>query len=172
MTFRQSLQRYVRGLLSEELPQPMPSDPPPPSPGLTPPITTPSSMMTSGISEAGLVQVVMQTMREMQTENLREIRGMVTDILQGRPLSETELAARLASQPEEQPLRDSFDPPDYDSPDISDLPDGIQSVFERERIEQADLRNLRTEREVLAAQLDEARAMLMDPQGPASELSL
>jgi len=65
----------------------------------------------------------------------------------------------------------SFDPPDYDSPDLTDLPGGIQAIIGREENETHDVRLLRTEQEVLAQQLDEARSMLMDRQGPGSMLS-
>jgi hypothetical protein len=108
------------------------------------------------------MQVVLETMERMQRENLREIRGMVTDILQGR---ETEPSASL-TVPLPSPSMTPFDPPDYDSPSLEDLPGGIQAVFERQDQEQHDVRLLRTEQEVLAQQLDEARAALMDPQGP------
>lgn len=119
-----------------------------------------------------MLGVVLETMREMQRENLREIRGMVMDILQGRPMDETQLEAmRLAAAADSQPSRTPFDPPDYDRPETDDLPPGLQSVFAREEQEKDDVRQLRTEQEVLARQLDEARSALMDPQGIGSELS-
>jgi hypothetical protein len=127
--------------------------------------------MTMGAaSEAGLLAVVLQTMREMQSEQLRETREMVLSILQGRPM-ETSSGQTNGSGEDRPPLKEPYDPPDYDSDDLTDLPEGIQSIFDRERQEVTDLRHLRTEREVLAAQLDEARAMLMDPQGPVSDPS-
>jgi hypothetical protein len=129
---------------------------------------TPSTTAISPATlEAGLLSVVLTTMREMQTENLREIRGMVSDILQGREVD----SSQLSPTPESQPLKMSFDPPDYDDPGTADLPEGIQAVFERQDQELHDVRLLRTEQEVLAAQLDQARAQLMDPQGPAFEPS-
>ena len=108
--------------------------------------------------------VVLETMERMQRENLREIRGMVSDILQGR---ESDHAPMTSPPAPGEPLRTLFDPPDYDSPGTEDLPGGIQAIFEREETEQHDVRLLRTEQEVLAQQLDEARSMLRDPQGPA-----
>jgi hypothetical protein len=164
---RQSLARYLRGVLEESTPTT--SFPPPPSPESTPPTTTTST--TPAISEAGTLAVVLETMRSMQEQNLRELRGMVMDILQGRPMSEAQIAAMAAAQPDPQPLRTPFDPPDYDHPGIEDLPGHLQSVFEREAGEQDTLRTLRTEREVLSMQLDQARAALADPQGPAFDPS-
>jgi hypothetical protein len=161
MSFRTSLARYVKGLL-EEPSTPTISDPPTSNPLSTPPTTTPSTPTTSGTSEAGLLQVVLETMERMQRENLREIRGMVSDILQGRE-SLTTSTVSLANQA---PSMMPFDPPDYDSPGTEDLPGGIQAVFERQDQEQHDVRLLRTEQEVLAYQLEEARAMIQDPQGP------
>jgi hypothetical protein len=119
-----------------------------------------------------MLGVVLETMKEMQRENLREIRGIVGDILQGRPMDERQIEAmRLAAASESQPSRTPFDPPDYDREETDDLPGGLQSVFERERMEQDDVRKLRTEQEVLASQLDEARAALTDPQGIGSVVS-
>ena len=162
MTMRASLARYVRGLL-EEPSTPTTSDPPTSSPLSIPPTTTPSTPTTSATSEAGLLQVVLETMERMQTQNLKEIRGMVSDILQGREAD----VSMTAPSPSLPPSMMPFDPPDYDSPGTEDLPGGIQAVFERQDQEQHDVRLLRTEQEVLAQQLDEARAALMDPQGPA-----
>ena len=161
MTLRMSLARYVRGLL-EEPSIPTISDPPTSNPSSTPPTTTPSTPTSPATSEAGVLGVVLETMERMQRENLKEIRGMVSDILQGR---ETDLAAAPPSL--NQPSRMSYDPPDYDDPSMDDLPGGIQAIFEREENEIHDVRLLRTEQEVLAQQLDEARSMLKDPQGPA-----
>ena len=123
---------------------------------------TPSTPTSPVTSEAAVLGVVLETMERMQRESLREIRGMVSDILQGREVD--------SSQPPptpSPPLKMSFDPPDYDSPGTEDLPGGIQAIFEREENEIHDVRLLRTEQEVLAQQLDQARAQLMDPQGPA-----
>ena len=171
MTIRQSLARYVRGLLSEETSTPPSSDPPTPSPESIPTTTTPNTRTTPAvISEEGSLTSVMSIMRDMQRENLQEIRGMVMDILQGRPMDQSQPTTETMFG-EKPPLRDSYDPPDYDSTDTSDLPEGIQSIFERHEQERQDLRHLRTEREVLSAQLDEARAMVMDPQGPAFDIS-
>lgn len=169
MTLRASLARYVRGLLSEDPPTLNGSSHPPPSPESTPPTTTTST--TPAMSEAGTLAVVLETMRAMQEQNLREIRGIVTDILQGRPMDEAQMAAMKAAAPEPQPSRTPFDPPDYDNPGIEDLPGAIQAVFTREEDEQNTLRSLRTEREVLSMQLDQARAALRDPQGPDSDTS-
>jgi hypothetical protein len=164
MSLRMSLARYVRGLL-EEPSTPTTSSPPTSNPLSTPPTMTPSTPTTSATSEAGLLQVVLETMERMQTQNLREIRGMVTDILQGREMDPSTLrASPMTLDPSVSPM--PFDPPDYDSPSLEDLPGGIQAVFERQEQEQHDVRLLRTEQEVLAQQLDEARAKLMDPQGP------
>ena len=161
MTFRTSLARYVQGLLSEETSTPNGSHPPTQSPESIPPTTTADTKSTPATLEAGLLGVVLQTMKEMQSENLREIRGMVSDILQGR-----EITGTLPPTSETQPSRMSYDPPDYDDPGVEDLSGGIQAILEREQQEQQDVRLLRTEQEVLAHQLDEARAALMDPQGP------
>lgn len=166
MTFRASLARYLKGVLEETSP-PTSSPPPPPNPASTPTTTT-ESTTTSAISEAGTLAVVLETLARMQTEQLRETREMVLSILQGRPMDPEQMAAR----PEPQPLRTPYDPPDYDHPGIEDLPGALQSVFEREDQEQHTLRTLRTEREVLSQQLDQARAALQDPQGPASGLFL
>jgi hypothetical protein len=108
------------------------------------------------------MRVVLETMERMQRENLREIRGMVSDILQGREVDSSPLPLTPSLPPSMMP----FDPPDYDDPGTEDLPPGIQGVFRREDQEMIDVRHLRTEQEVLANQLAEARAMLMDPQGP------
>lgn len=169
MTLRASLARYLSGLL-EEISPPTSSRPPPPNLESTP-LTTTKTTTTPGISEAGTLAVVLETMRAMQEQNLREIRGMVTDILQGRPMTEVEAQAAVR-QVDPQPSRTPFDPPDYDNPGIEDLPGSLQSVFEREAGEQDAIRLLRTEREVLSHQLDLARAALVDPQGPASGLFL
>jgi hypothetical protein len=135
---------------------------------------TPSSRTTpSETWEGGLIAAVLNTMREIQTEQLREMREMVLSILQGRPMTEPEIAAmQAAAAAEEQPSRTPFDPPDYDSEDITDLPGGIQEVFHREEEEVTDLRHLQTEHDVLARQREEARVALgMDRQGPGSTLS-
>lgn len=105
---------------------------------------------------------------------MRETRELVLSILQGRPMEMNgppEDGSLPPMTPESQALRERYDPPDYDDESTEDLPEGIQGIFERERQELADLRLLRTEREVLAAQLDEARAQLTDPQGPAFDAS-
>lgn len=163
MTLRTSLARYVRGLLSEEPSTPNASSPPTQSPLSTPPTTTPSTPVTSpAISEAGLLQVVLETMERMNRENLREMRELTISILQGRDSDQPPTSDSTVPQN----LREPYDPPDYDDPGTEDLPGGIQSIFERERQEQNDFRHLRTEREVLAAQLEESRAMISDPQGP------
>jgi hypothetical protein len=161
MTLRQSLARYVKGLL-EEPSTPTTSRPPTSSPLSTPPTTTPSTTTSPVTSEAGVMQVVLETMERMQTQNLREIRGMVTDILQGR---ENDPGPMISRPAQVEPLM-PFDPPNYDDPSLEDLPGGIQAVFERQEQEQHDVRRLRTEQEVLAYQLEEARGALMDPQGP------
>lgn len=158
MTFRTSLARYVKGLLEET---PTISDPPTKSPTSIPPTTTPST--TTATSEAVLT-VILETMERMQRENLREIRGMVTDILQGREIDQRTLE-RMQNQsvpPETLP----FDPPDYDDP--SNDPDWMTALSERDERERDEARSLRTEQEVLARQLDEARAALSDPQGVGS----
>ena len=165
MTFRAGLARYLRGLLDE--PIPTTDAPPTPNPLSTPPTTTPSTTTPPAISEAGVLAVVMQTMKEMQSENLREIRGMVSDILQGRETTTDSSPPPMVPQPSSMP----FDPPDYDSPGVEDLPGGIQGVFAREEEETTTVRQLRTEQEVLAQQLDLARTALVDPQGPAFESS-
>jgi hypothetical protein len=170
MTFRQSLARYVRGLLLEETSPPAFSDPPTPSQESTPPTTTPSTRdRSNAISEAGLLTVVLETMERMNRENAQNTRELVIEILQGREIDPEILKAQAEAQ--SQPLRTSFDPPDYDAPGTDDLPGGIAAVFEREEQEADTVRQLRTQQEVLARQLDEARAMLTDPQGPGSELS-
>jgi hypothetical protein len=160
----------VRGLL-EEPQTPPTSDRPTPSPESSPPTTTPSSRTTPPETwEAGLLAAVLTTMREMQSEQLREMREMVLSILQGRPMTDQEIAAvKAGAQAAEQPSKMPFDPPDYDSQDISDLPGGIQEVFHREDQEVTDLRHLQTEHDVLARQREQARVALgMDRQGPAS----
>jgi hypothetical protein len=119
--------------------------------------------------EAGVLTVFMETVKEMQKEQMKETRELVLSILQGRPITDLNGGAPSSapsSQPD--PSREPYDPPDYDSPDMGDLPIGIQSIFSREDQETTDLRHLRTEREVLDAQLAEARAALLDPQGPVS----
>jgi hypothetical protein len=118
-----------------------------------------------------MLSVVLTTMREMQSEQLREMREMVLSILQGRPMDEAQLEAIRSMQPEPQPSRMPYDPPDYDAPGTDDLPPGLQAVFQREEVEQDAVRLLRTEQEVLAQQLDEARAAILDPQGPVSDPS-
>jgi len=163
MSLRTSLARYVRGLLDEPS-TPTTSGPPTSSPTSTPPTTTPPTTTTPVTSEAGVLGVVLETMERMQRENLREIRGMVTDILQGR---EQEVGPSSVTAVNPSASMMSFDPPDYDSPDLTDLPGGIQAIIGREEQETHDVRLLRTEQEVLSAQLDAARAQLMDPQGPA-----
>jgi hypothetical protein len=171
MTFRTSLARYLRGLLDEPL-TPTTSSLPTPNPGSTPPTTTPSTKEPSSTSEAALLAVVLETMKEMQSENLREIRGMVTDLIQGRPMDEATLAAMAAAAPQPPPSRMAYDPPDYDNPGTEDLPGGIQAVFEREQGEQDEMRRLRTESEILSLQLEEARARAgVQFQGPGSEPS-
>lgn len=168
MTLRQSLSRYVRGLL-EEPPTPRASDPPTPNPESTRPTTTTSSR-TNGTSEAGLLTVVLETLERMQKDQQRETRELVLSILQGRPILEGGDQSSAPSS-EQQPSKTPYDPVDYDSTDLTDLPTGIQGIFEREEQERTDLRHLRTEQEVLAAQLHEARQMVMDRQGPDFELS-
>lgn len=123
------------------------------------------------MSEAGTLAVVLETMRSMQEQNMRETRELVLSILQGRPMDEAQVAAMKAAAPEPQPSRTPFDPPDYDHPGIEDLPGSLQAVFTREEDEQNTLRSLRTEREVLSMQLDQARMALRDPQGPDSDTS-
>jgi len=167
MTFRSSLARYLRGVLEEPLIQTT-SNPPTSSPLSTPPTTTPSTTTSPVTLEAGVLGVVLETMERMQRENLREIRGMVSDILQGR---ETDAAVAQTMPMDPSASMMSFDPPDYDSPDLTDLPGGIQAIIGREEQETHDVRLLRTEQEVLAGQLEEARATLMDRQGPGSMLS-
>ena len=167
MTLRTSLARYVRGLL-EEPSTPTTSPPPTSSPSSTPPTTTPSTTTSPVTSEAGVLGVVLETMERMQRENLREIRGMVSDILQGR---ENGGGPNSAPSSPDQPLSLPFDPPDYDAPGVEDLPGGIQGVFAREEDETTTVRQVRTEQEVLAQQLDLARTALVDPQGPAFESS-
>lgn len=166
MTFRTSLARYLRGVLDESTPTT--SSPPTPNPTSSPPTTTPSMTTVPATSEAGLLATVLETMERMQRENLKEIRALVIDLTQGREID----AATLEKMQEQSlpPERMQFDPPDYDAPGTEDLPGGIQAIFEREQIEQEEVRQLRTQQEVLARQLDEARAALTDPQGPASAI--
>jgi hypothetical protein len=103
-----------------------------------------------------------EMMMTMIRESQRETRELVLSILQGRPSngSTTQEAAT-------QELTQMLIPPNYDDDSIP-LPGGIQAVFEREEMEQEDLRRLRTEQENLARQLEEARLNLTDPQGPGS----
>jgi hypothetical protein len=115
---------------------------------------------------------MMEQMMKMHLEQIKEMRELVLSILQGRPMSETPSSTpSTTSSASPDPSTAPFDPPDYDNPGTEDLPPGIQSIFAREDQEQVDLRHLRTEREVLDAQLEEARAAIMDPQGPAFENS-
>jgi hypothetical protein len=133
-----------------------------------PPTTTPPTTTTPVTSEAAVLGVVLETMERMQRENLREIRGMVSDILQGREMTGTSMGSSPLPQVS---LSVPFDPPDYDSPDLTDLPGGIQAIIGREEQETHDVRLLRTEQEVLNSQLEASRAMLTDLQGPGSVLS-
>lgn len=165
MTFRSSLARYLRGVLEETSTQ-NGSDPLTSSPLSTPRTTTRSTRTSPATLEAGALAVVMETMKEMQRESWKETRELVVTILQGRELDPSMIPTEAP-----QPSRSSFDPPDYDAEGTEDLPGGIQAVFQRQEQEQNDVRLLRTEQEVLARQLDEARAAILDPQGPASELS-
>jgi hypothetical protein len=162
MSLLSTMLRSLRELWEESTPTLSP--PPTSNPESTAPTTTPSTTTPPATLEAGLLGVVLQTMREMQSENLREIRGMVSDILQGREVD----LSQLPPTEESRPSRTSYDPPDYDDPGTEDLPPGIQGIIAREEQETYDVRLLRTEQEVLARQRDEARAMLMDMQGPGS----
>jgi hypothetical protein len=165
VTFKTWLGRQLRELLNE------PPDPPPP-----PPMSNPESIPSSPIpntrvsqptsAEPDMLVRLVEMMSASQRETMREVRGMVMDILQGRerpPLSEEEQL--LAS-------RTPFDPPNYDSPGTEDLPEGIAAVFNREEQETIDYRSSHSERELLNDQLERARAIAgLNPQGPAAEPS-
>ena len=113
-----------------------------------------------------MLGVVIDKMAQMQADNLKEIRGMVMDILQGR-----ETAGRALSEEEQvSASRTPFDPPDYDAPGTEDLPGGLAAVFERHETEDIEYRTSMSESELLSQQLERARqAAGMDPQGPTSE---
>jgi hypothetical protein len=106
---------------------------------------------------------MMELFAAMQKETMETMRGMVMDILQGReqpPLSDEDQA--LVS-------RTPFDPPDYDAAGTDDLPTGIQGIFARESMEEAEFRTSHSEPELLRSQLERARAVAgMDPQGPSA----
>lgn len=146
MTLRATLAKYLTTLLAESSNGHHPT----PSPESIPPITTPSTRDDT----TALVTTILESVAQMQERSQREMRALVIEILQGREMSPDQREALT------QPLRDSFDPPDYDSPDTTDLPSGIQAIFEREQNEADELRQLRTEQEVLAQQRAEMRTQL------------
>lgn len=161
MTWRSWLGRTIRELAAEPETRAVPptsSPEPPPSFPTASGSTTPA---TSG-GEPLEVQIV-QMMMTMQRETLEAMRGMVMDILQGRevpPLSEADQVSAS---------RTRFDPPDYDDPGITDLPDSIQGIFRREDREEAEFRTSQSEPELLRSQLERARSAAgMDPQGPSA----
>lgn len=108
---------------------------------------------------------VLDRMATMQQENLREVRGMVMDILQGR--EHTGPTPEPAEQ--EQLSRTRFDPPDYDAPGTEDLPEGIAGVWDRHETEDIQFQSSKSPGELLNEQLERARtAAGLDPQGPGS----
>jgi hypothetical protein len=114
-----------------------------------------------------MLERVLDRMGQMQAENLREIRGLVMDILQGREYT--------GPTPEGEPVdqevvsRTRFDPPDYDAPGTEGLPEGIAGVWDRHDQEDVRMATSMSPGELLNAQLERARqAAGMDPQGPTS----
>jgi hypothetical protein len=107
-----------------------------------------------------------EMMANMQRENLKEMRGMVMDILQGRE------RAPIPEEEQELALRTRFDPPDYDAPGMDGLTEGIAEVFNRHDREDIEFRTSHSERDLLESQLERARISAgMDPQGPTAEPS-
>jgi hypothetical protein len=162
VTFRAWLGRTIRELAA--VPETPPPAPEPSSPESTPSSPTPSSRTSEPTSaEAAMLPLFMATMRDMQTEMMKEMRGMVMDILQGRerpPLSEEE---QVVAE------RTRFDPPDFDAPGTEDLPAGIAGVFERQDQEEIEFRTSVPEGELYRQQLERLRQNAgMDPQGPSS----
>ena len=114
------------------------------------------------------------TLAEMQRENLREVRGMVMDILQGREYSgpgEDRGQGSTSEEIEEEvrARRSRFDPPDYDAPGTEDLPEGIAGVWDRHDMEDIHFTSSKSPGELLNEQLERSRtAAGLDPQGPGS----
>lgn len=108
---------------------------------------------------------VLDRMATMQQENLREVRGMVMDILQGREYS----GPTPEPADQEQIQRTRFDPPDYDAPGTEDLPQGLAGVWDRHEQEEIQFATSRSPGELLNDQLERARqAAGLDLQGPTS----
>ena len=170
MTFRASLARYLRGVL-EEPSTPTTLSHPMPNPESTPTTTTPSTT-TSGISEVGTLAVVLETMRTMQEQNLREIRGMVMDILQGRALTPEEYGGGAPSGATT--LADAVRPAGLRQPGDRGSAGEPPSSVREENSEQDQLRQIADgARGFVRLQLDSGQGSgLVDPQGPASGLFL
>ncbi len=112
-----------------------------------------------------MLERILDRMATMQQDNLREVRGMVMDILQGREY--TGPTTEPADQ--EQVSRTRFDPPDYDAPGTEGLPEGIAGVWDRHETEDIHMSTSMSPGELLNAQLERARqAAGLDPQGPTS----
>ncbi|MGA9527156.1 MAG: hypothetical protein WBS24_03460 [Terriglobales bacterium] len=126
----------------------------------------------SSSAELAMLERVMTTMAQMQQENLREVRGMVMDILQGREIPMTSSNGTSVTEELEEAVRlrnSKFDPPDYDAPGTEDLPEGIAGVWERHDQEEIEFRTSKSPGELLSEQLERARtAAGLDPQGPGS----
>ena len=116
---------------------------------------------------------VLDRMATMNQENLREVRGMVMDILQGREYSGPPLPEQGSATDElEEELkarRSRFDPPDYDNPGTEDLPESLQAVWARHDQEDIQFTTSKSPGELLNEQLERSRrAAGLDPQGPGS----
>ena len=164
MTWRTWLGQVIRDLAAQPAPEvPLPT----PNQESTPPSPTPNTRTSepTSVDQSVSLQLV-EMMGRMQAETMKEVRGMVMDILQGRerpPLSEEELASVS---------RTPFDPPDYDAPGTQDLSEGIAAVFSRQDQEDVEFRTSHSEPELLKSQLERARmAAGLDAQGPTPEPS-
>lgn len=128
-------------------------------------------MPSSG--ELVIFERALTTLAESQRENLREVRGMVMDILQGREYSGPPLpggpATSEALEEEIQARKSRFDPPDYDAPGTEDLPEGLRGVWDRHDLEDIQFTSSKSPGELLNEQLARARSQAgLDPQGPGS----
>lgn len=168
MTFRAWLGKQIRELAAD------PTTASPPSPQSSSPGLSPSSPTLNGkgsvssSADLAMLERVLDRMATMQQENLREVRGMVMDILQGREYTGPP-ADPLSEEVQEQLSRTRFDPPNYDAPGTEDLPEGLAAVWARHDEEDIHFQTSKSPGELLNEQLERARrAAGMDPQGPAS----
>jgi hypothetical protein len=171
VTFRIWLRRQILALLAE----PPESPPAPPTSNrewIPSNLTQNGKISAPSSADPDTLERILGTMAQMQADNLREVRGMVMDILQGREMPAVSSNGTAATEELEEAIRaraSKFDPPNYDAPGTEDLPEGIAGVWDRHDQEDIQFQSSKSPGELLNEQLERARrAANLDPQGPGS----